>query len=123
MISKKEEDFFYSKLGSLLKIAREKANKSQEALADYLGLSRVTVVNIEKGRQKILIHDLLLASKFLNIDLLDLIPTNFEYSDQQLDLNLKDKISRKFHYNDVQASKIENFVKITLSNLSDKKDE
>lgn len=122
MVSKKDEAYFYTKLGYLLKLARVKAKKSQEALAEHLGLSRVTIVNIEKGRQKILVHDLVIAAQFLNASLSELIPSNFESEESQLNLNLKNKINRKFSGNESQVLKVEDFVKLTLSSLSNKDD-
>jgi len=122
VVSKKDEAYFYTKLGYLLKLARVKAKKSQEALAEHLGLSRVTIVNIEKGRQKILVHDLVIAAQFLNASLSELIPSNFESEESQLNLNLKNKINRKFSGNESQVLKVEDFVKLTLSSLSNKDD-
>ena len=105
---------FYQQLGEKLKKARTDANKSQEALAQTLGLSRVTVVNIEKGRQKILIHNLVDAANFLEVKLSDLIPS--EQNDIEVNQEIVSKINRKFT-DELKANSVQNFVRTTLSNL------
>lgn len=47
---------FYELFGSKLAKARRAANITQEALSKSLGLSRTSVVNIEKGRQPVHLH-------------------------------------------------------------------
>lgn len=105
---------FYQQLGEKLKKARIDANKSQEALAQTLGLSRVTVVNIEKGRQKILVHNLVDAANFLEVKLSDLIPT--EQINLEVNEEIVSKINRKFT-DELKANSVQNFVRTTLSNL------
>lgn len=105
---------FYQQLGEKLKKARTDANKSQEALAQTLGLSRVTVVNIEKGRQKILVHNLVDAANFLEVKLSDLIPS--EQNDNEVNQEIVSKINRKFT-DELKANSVQNFVRTTLSNL------
>lgn len=105
---------FYQQLGEKLKKARVDANKSQEALAQTLGLSRVTVVNIEKGRQKILVHNLVDAANFLEVKLSDLIPS--EQNDIEVNQEIVSKINRKFT-DELKANSVQNFVRTTLSNL------
>ncbi|NOW94755.1 helix-turn-helix domain-containing protein [Mucilaginibacter sp. SG564] len=105
---------FYQQLGEKLRKARIDANKSQDALAQTLGLSRVTVVNIEKGRQKILVHNLVDAANFLEVKLSDLIPT--EQSNLEVNQEIVSKINRKFT-DELKANSVQNFVRATLSNL------
>ena len=47
---------FYKAVGQLVRAARDKAGLTQNALASRLGLTRTSVTNIEKGRQKVLLH-------------------------------------------------------------------
>lgn len=54
----KDKADFYSKIGSNIKAAREKKGVKQHVLAEMLGLSRASVVNIEKGRQHVTLHTL-----------------------------------------------------------------
>lgn len=47
---------FYELFGLKLAEARQRANITQEALSKAVGLSRTSIVNIEKGRQPVLLH-------------------------------------------------------------------
>jgi transcriptional regulator with XRE-family HTH domain len=65
---------FYKMLGERIREARINAGLKQEAFAGFLHLSRVSIVNIEKGRQHPPIHLLWDISKLLNIEVFDLLP-------------------------------------------------
>lgn len=65
---------FYREFGKKLAEARKNANVTQEALSKALGLSRTSIVNIEKGRQPVQLH---LAAKMalsLGTSMLKLVP-------------------------------------------------
>ena len=47
---------FYAEVGHRIKRARETLGITQEALASLVSLSRTSITNIEKGRQKLLLH-------------------------------------------------------------------
>lgn len=47
---------FYEQFGAKLAEARQRADITQEALSKAVGLSRTSIVNIEKGRQPVLLH-------------------------------------------------------------------
>lgn len=49
---------FYAEVGRRVRHARERAGLTQDALAGRVSLSRTSVTNIEKGRQKVLLHTL-----------------------------------------------------------------
>ncbi len=51
-----EVETFYQAFGPRLRAARKKAGYTQEDLAKALHLTRTSIANIEKGRQKILLH-------------------------------------------------------------------
>ena len=63
---------FYKYLGSRIKQLRQ-ARLSQEQLAREAGLSRTSIVNIECGRQKLLVHNLFEIAKALNVTPSELI--------------------------------------------------
>jgi transcriptional regulator with XRE-family HTH domain len=52
------DDNFYLCLGQRVRHARRKAGLTQAVLAARVGLTRASVTNIEKGRQKVLAHTL-----------------------------------------------------------------
>ena len=76
---------FYAAVGQRIAKART-GRLTQEALAKKATLTRTSIINIEKGRQQILLHTLVDIAQALQISLTDLIP---EMSD--LDLILRDK--------------------------------
>lgn len=71
----------YRLIGERVRAAREKANPrlSQNALARELGVHRVSIVNIEGGRQHPPLHLLRRIAEVLNTELLLLIPRSEDY--------------------------------------------
>ena len=65
----------YRELGRLIRLHRERLTLSQAALARRVGLSRTSVTNIEQGRQKILVHQLLSFAVALGTSPEALLPT------------------------------------------------
>lgn len=65
---------FYIDLGDRLRSRREDMGLRQEDIGIRTGLSRTSVTNIEKGRQKILAHDLFIFAAALEIPAKDLMP-------------------------------------------------
>ena len=51
-------DGFYAAVGGLIREARESRGVTQEALAALVSLSRTSLTNIERGRQKVQLHTL-----------------------------------------------------------------
>jgi transcriptional regulator with XRE-family HTH domain len=74
MLSKEQQTLFYKKLGEAIKAARVNSKVKQESLSDHLGLNRISVVNIEKGKQKVQLHTLIEIASFLNVRMEDLVP-------------------------------------------------
>ncbi len=67
-------DELYGEIGRRIRRARESSDTSQEALADNVKLSRTSVVNIEKGRQRPPIHTLYSIARVLGVKPHDLLP-------------------------------------------------
>jgi transcriptional regulator with XRE-family HTH domain len=59
----------YIHIGKQIKAARNAKNIKQEDLAKMVGLSRTSIVNIEKGRQRLLIHTLVDIGNALSVDI------------------------------------------------------
>lgn len=68
------EDRFYEEVGEKIRKARIGAGVSQEVIAEYLSLTRASIVNIEKGRQRPSIYLLIVIADLLKIDYIDLVP-------------------------------------------------
>ena len=64
----------YINVGARIRDERERRNVSQEILADRVGLTRTSITNIEKGRQKVLLHTLLDIARVLNLKPTRLLP-------------------------------------------------
>ena len=65
---------FYKALGARIREIR-RGKLSQEQLAKAANLSRTSVVNIESGRQKLLVHNLFQISKALKVLPTELLAT------------------------------------------------
>lgn len=74
MSSEGSIDAFYIHVGDKLRIQRKNAGMDQETLSRHLNLSRTTVINIEKGRQRLSLEHAWLAAKILNISIEELLP-------------------------------------------------
>lgn len=66
---------FYQDVGLRVRDARKKANNmTQKALAMNVGLTRTSLTNIEKGRQKLLLHTFTEIAVALGVEAIDLLP-------------------------------------------------
>lgn len=61
-------------MGDLVRQHREKQGLSQAALSKRVGLSRASVANIEKGRQRIPLHHLYRLAQALGVNAHTLLP-------------------------------------------------
>lgn len=64
----------YAALGDLVRKHRESQEMSQVSLAKRVGLSRASVANIEKGRQRIPLHHLYRLAHALGVNAHTLLP-------------------------------------------------
>lgn len=69
---------FYAELGRRIRERREKSGITQEVLASKVALTRTSVTNIEKGRQKILVHMLVDIAKALEVSPELLLPSRLQ---------------------------------------------
>jgi len=76
VLEKNEEKVFNKLVGQRIKNARESSGVKQEVLANYLGFkSRISITNIESGRQNIQLTTLVEIADYLKTPLEDLIPS------------------------------------------------
>lgn len=64
---------FYEAVGRRIRDARH-GKLTQEALASIVSLTRTSIVNIEQGRQQLLLHTLIDIARALQVQPADLIP-------------------------------------------------
>ena len=81
---------FYKEVGARIQKLRKEQKMTQDVLASQLSLTRTSITNIEKGRQKILLHTFIDIAHVLRVPLLSLLPTMPGTQASELDLLLKD---------------------------------
>jgi transcriptional regulator with XRE-family HTH domain len=81
---------FYAEVGHRIKRARETLGITQEALASLVSLCRTSITNIEKGRQKLLLHTFVDFVAALQVTPAELLPDSESHLQQVLDELLKD---------------------------------
>jgi transcriptional regulator with XRE-family HTH domain len=62
------EDRFYKALGAAIRAQREQLGLTQGDLSKQLHLSRTSITNIERGRQRLLIDQFCLVAEVLHIE-------------------------------------------------------
>jgi DNA-binding XRE family transcriptional regulator len=68
-----DQHHFYLNLGREIRDRRGKCARTQVELAEALGLTRTSVVNIEAGRQKLLLHHIYDLAEFFSCSAGDLL--------------------------------------------------
>lgn len=85
-----ESQTFYAQLGICIKEAREERGLTQEALGNSVGLSRTSITNLERGKQKVLLHTFVNIANVLKVNPESLLPKTQLSSDGELDQILKE---------------------------------
>jgi transcriptional regulator with XRE-family HTH domain len=65
---------FYREFGDRLRLARQAKGLSQAEVAPGVGLSRTSIANIERGRQRLSLHLLMEFARVLEVEPADLLP-------------------------------------------------
>lgn len=86
-----DQQAFYAEVGRRIRQTREERGLTQEALAELVSLTRTSITNIEKGRQKILAHTLVDLATALRIAPATLLPESNTTADSELDELLKER--------------------------------
>lgn len=68
----------YRLFGSLLKERREASGLSQEHIGRVIGLTRVSITNIEQGRQRIMLHHAWPLARLFQIDINEICKEELE---------------------------------------------
>ena len=93
-------DMFYIKLGENISTLRNQKRIKQETVASHLGLSRISISNIESGKQRIQLHSLMSLVDLFQVSLSDLIP-NPETNTS----NITNKLEKKITATEISNSK------------------
>lgn len=79
-----EADRFYAEVSELIKSERLKLKISQEELSDLLNLTRASIINLEKGRHKPSIYQILQIAAYFKIDYTNLIPVKLDRKESRI---------------------------------------
>src|ERR1035437_1898618 len=63
----------YTQVGARLRALRLERETTQEALAQLVGMKRTSLTNIEKGRQKLLLHTIIDLAEALGVSPIELL--------------------------------------------------
>lgn len=72
---KSDSEQVYRTVGERIRDERKRQNITQDELASQVGLTRTSITNVEKGRQKLLLHTLIQIANILGIPPARLLPT------------------------------------------------
>jgi DNA-binding XRE family transcriptional regulator len=70
-----DHEAFYIEVGKRIRSRRDELKIPQETLASDVGLTRTSITNIEKGRQKLLLHTFFDIARTLKTEPGALLPT------------------------------------------------
>ena len=65
---------FYAAVGQKISEVRQGKEMTQEALAADIAVTRTSIVNIERGKQQVLLHTLVKIAKALNVAPAEFLP-------------------------------------------------
>jgi len=85
-----DPEAFYREVGQNVRTKREQLGLTQEALASQVALTRTSITNIEKGRQKLLLHTFVDIAHALSVEPALLLPAIIGGSKERLDAKLKE---------------------------------
>lgn len=105
-----DETGLYETLGRSVAARRKAIGKTQAEIASQLTLSRASLANIERGNQKVLLHQVYHIAKALDLnDITDLIPLEcFDFKDRS-GINPLEISSADSEFTDEQINQLERF--------------
>ncbi len=112
-MTSKEQLLLYSIIGHKISEARKKAGLKQEPFARLIGLTRASVVNIEKGRQRPSIHLIWEIARKLNVAVRTLLPLDFFVSEETKVQTLRKEFKKSIDDKDAEAKIISFITEIT----------
>ena len=76
--SARDPEAIYQVFGRRLRELREKNHVPQQELATLSGLNRSSIANIESGKQRVLLHQVLQFAEALHVTLGELVPSTVD---------------------------------------------
>lgn len=119
-MTQEEQQQLYIELGIKIKNAREKAGFKQGVFSQMINLSRASVVNIEKGRQRPSLHLMFEIAKISGCNIFDILPKRELNTDDNLKVSWKNQISKSAKGDTQTKKKLTKFLnEISLNNTKD----
>ncbi len=115
----------YRTLGVRIRQQRERLKLSQGAVADQVSISRVSIVNIEKGQQHTPLHILFEIARVLELELTTLLPSLSEVfgKGNEMRPSRMAHIEEKTAGNPESRERLVQFLQSVTSGKGDKKDD
>lgn len=82
----------YTRIGQQIRDLRNLRGITQDTLASQISVSRTSITNIEKGRQRLQLHTLYEIALVLDVELDELLPRKSEVSEIEDTLNTSEAI-------------------------------
>lgn len=106
-----EQEQLYVWLGQRVYFYRKNRKISQTELGTRVGLSRASIVNIERGRQHTPLHILFYIARNLKVSPRDLLPLNDEYLSSDEEQLIKGIEHQKVVKDEESKMGLEDFIK------------
>lgn len=121
-MTEKEQDQLYIDLGIKIREARENAGFKQGVFSQMLNLSRASIVNIEKGRQRPPLHLIYEIAKITHCDISNILPSRENKTEEKIKTSWQNKITESAKGNKETKEKLTRFLK-EISTKNNTKDE
>lgn len=103
----------YAQLGRAMAARRTSLGLTQQEIADRIGVSRASIANVERGRQKVLLHQVYALARVLALkSITDLVPATLPKRDTPASVSLLN-INQE-GLSEVQLSDLERLVRSAL---------
>lgn len=112
-------DSFYKLLGERIKTERIKKKISQKSIGDHLGLTRASIINLETGRHRPSIYQIIMIANYFNMDYTALIPFNIakpQKKKKEISADLKNIITDQDKIDKSTRATINNFLSAINNN-------
>ena len=110
------EERFYEEIGERIRKKRIEAGINQEVFSQLLNLTRGSVVNIEKGRQRPSIYLLITISQIIGVDYIDLVPMDLNIQrlpkavEKPIEINFDEVVSSSSDLNQKVKTSVNQFI-------------
>lgn len=103
----------YAQLGRAMAARRTSLGLTQQDIADRIGVSRASIANVERGRQKVLLHQVYAIARVLALkSITDLVPATLPKTDAPVSVSMLNIDPDGF--SEVQLSDLERLVRSAL---------